>query len=502
MSLASEHRLIVFMTAVASLVFSAWCIYADPIVNNDGIRYFRAASAFLNGDFSAGVAIYKWPFFSLIIAAVSKLTGLGVEQAAYALNAGLTVLLIIAFLAVVQELGADRPTVIAAAFVILLFPELNKYRSFIIRDTGYLAFYMASLLYLFRYWKTWKPEFFWKWFGCAGLASLFRPEGVVFLTLIPMMIWMRSQVPLTWRAVQYVLGAALCVMLFAGLSLWLFASEGEAGQLHVLSQPLQALSTAWQQIGTNLWFKLTAIEEEVLTEFSSDYSSVVLLIALLAIVVIEIVRRMSIVYAVIVAHAVRANIAFSEPDAKELWYRLIALNLAVLFAFAAVQLFVVGRYTVALLLTLLLAAPFSLAFLYRRWRARTAPRAWLFPAVGALLLILGLESLDVYTDKRFLRAAGHWVRENTAPTATLYGDNQAFIYYSGKPAFRDHARYDWAETMAMIYRQEWRKYDYLGVYVSHKQVQRQARIEQHIGRPATQVFANRKGDRILIFKTS
>ena len=502
MGFVSEHRFLVAATVIASLAFSGWCIYADPVVNNDGIRYFRAASAFAGGDFSGGAAIYKWPFFSLMIAGLSNISGMHVEYAAYFLNGILTTLLLVAFLSVVHELGADRTTLTIAAIVILLFPELNKYRSFIIRDTGYLAFYMWSLVFLFRYWKTWQPGDLWKWLLCAGVACLFRPEGVVFLTLVPMLAWMRSQVSPARRFGQYVLLAALCVALFAGLALWLFSSEPNLSQVHIVSQPLQALETAWQQIGTKLWFKLTAIEEEVLTEFSSDYSPVVLLVALTVIVVLEVIRRLSVVYALFVGHAVVAKLVFPDPDAKELWYRLIALNLILLFAFATVQLFLVGRYTVALLLTLLLAAPFSLAHLYRRWRSGAARRAWIFPAIALVVFALGAESLDVYTDKRFLREAGLWLRDNTPGTATVYGDNQAFIYYSGKPAFRDHARYDWAETMSMISREEWRKYDYLGVYVSGKQAQRQARIQKHLARKPAKVFANKNGDKILIFKTS
>jgi len=502
MGFISEHRSIAVAAVLVSLVFSAWCIYADPIVNNDGIRYFRAASAFASGEFGTGAAIYKWPFFSLMIAGLSKVSGLDVEFAAYFLNIVLTALLLVAFLSVVHELGADRTTLIIAAIVILLFPELNKYRSYIIRDTGYLALYMWSLVFLVRYWKTWRTDNFWKWFLCAGFACLFRAEGLVFLTLVPMLVWMRRQVSPIQRFVHYLLLAALGVALFAGLSLWLFTSESGLSHADVASRPLHALNTAWQQMGTKLWLKLTAIEEEVLTEFSSDYSPVILLVALAVLVVLEVIRRLSIIYALFVGHAVRANLVFPEPDARELWYRLLALNLVLLLAFTTVQLFLLGRYTMALLLTLLLAAPFSLAYLYERWRTHAARKTWLFPAAGLLVLVLGVESLDVYTDKLFLRDAGLWLRGNAPPAATLYGDNQAFIYYSGKPAFRDRARYDWAETMSMIYREDWRKYDYLAVSVSHKQTQRQARIEKHLARRPVKVFANKKGDKILIFKTS
>ncbi len=497
-----KYRGLAVCTVIASVAFSVWCIYADPIINNDGIRYVRAASAFAAGDFSTGAAIYKWPFYSLIIAGISKTGGLDVGVAAYVLNAVLIALLLLAFLAVVYTLGADRTVLIAAAIVILMFPELNKYRSFVIRDIGYLAFYLWSLVFLFRYWKASRNQELWKWFACIAVACMFRVEGVVFLVLIPVLVWMRVQVGAVRRFGQYLVLALAGGALFIGLSIWLFVSESGASQADILSQPWHTVRTAWAQMGDKLWLKLTAIEEEVLTGVSADYSAIVLVAALVILIVVEIVRRLSIVYALIVGHAVSARLTFPEPDAKELWYRLIALNLGILLAFATVQSFLVGRYTMGTLLTLLLAAPFSLAHLYKRWRSGQARRKWLPVATGTLLLLLGLESLDVYTDKRFLRDAGLWLRQNTAPSATLFADNQALIYYSGKTAFRDGARYDWAETMSTMYREDWRRYDYLAVRISRSEPHRQARIEKLLGRKPVKTFANRKGDKVLIYKTS
>lgn len=501
--LISENRWLVMIAVIVSFVLSAWCIYADPIVNNDGIRYFMAASKFAMGEWSAGFAIYKWPFFSLMIAGLSYVSGLSVDQAAYLLSTLLHALIVVAFMSVIRELGGDRTTIIIAAVIVILFPELNKFRSFIIRDTGYLAFYLLSLVFLVRYWEMPRSSSLIKWFICAIFAFLFRVEGLVFLVLIPMMIWIRKQTSMPARVGLVLVAATLVVSLFACFSLWLFSSEAGQSPAQIVARPLESLRFAWHQIGTDLWYKMNAIQEEFLGEGSGGYAYAVLVVSLVVIVAFETVRRMSIIYAGFAAHAAVTRLAFPAPSVRGLWYRLIGINLALLCTFATVKLFLVGRYTMALALTVLLAAPFSLAALYARWRRPTGAvnKPWLFPIMILLVLVLGIESLDVFTDKRYLREAGRWLETNTPANAKLFSDNQALIYYSGKDAFRKNARYDWPETMSVVYHNAWRQYDYLAIRISRKQPQRESRLVQKLGRRPLKTFANEKGDKVLIFAT-
>ncbi len=130
--------------AIISLFLSAWSVYLDDVVNSDGVLYLWAAEALKAGDWQEALALYKWPLYSSLISLVSLIPGLGVEYAAHVLNAALTALAVVVFLSLVRELGADRKMLIAAAIVILLFPGLNRYRAFIIRDAGYIAFYLLA----------------------------------------------------------------------------------------------------------------------------------------------------------------------------------------------------------------------------------------------------------------------------------------------------------------------------------------------------------------------
>ncbi len=131
---------------MASLLLSVWCVFLDDVINNDGILYLRTAELIGRGEWQAAIESYKWFFYPLLIAIFGKLTGLGLELSAHVLNAGFTALTVAAFISLIRELGGSRSAVTAAVVLVLLFPGLNEYRSFVIRDAGFLAFYMLALL--------------------------------------------------------------------------------------------------------------------------------------------------------------------------------------------------------------------------------------------------------------------------------------------------------------------------------------------------------------------
>ena len=72
----------VFCIVVASIVLSAWCIYADPVINNDGVTYLAIADLFIKGNWLEAFDAYSWPFYSLFIAITAKLLFVDVGTAA------------------------------------------------------------------------------------------------------------------------------------------------------------------------------------------------------------------------------------------------------------------------------------------------------------------------------------------------------------------------------------------------------------------------------------
>ena len=85
------------------------------------------------------------------------------------------------FVALVEELEADRKTVWFGAFVILSLPYVNEKRAEVIRDIGYWAFVVTSLLLFLRFGARPSLGRALAWSLSALTATLFRIEGFAAL---------------------------------------------------------------------------------------------------------------------------------------------------------------------------------------------------------------------------------------------------------------------------------------------------------------------------------
>jgi hypothetical protein len=494
-SLFREHRSLWGLALLASLILSVWCVFADPVVNNDGILYLRVAQALRAGELHQALELHHWPFYPALIAAVSSVSSLPVEPAAHVINAVLVALLIWAFLAAALELGADGTTLWLALVVVLLFPGINKFRSFIVRDTGYLAAYFWWLVFLVRYWKEQKGFAAPGLWCCAALTLLFRVEGVVWLLLTPALMAWRIGRLRHWRA-----SAAIGLMVLgaiAALGWWLartnavFWKQGTVG----------AMTELWADFGEQLQYRLLAISEEILGTFSQRYAWWVLILTLLVVVISETLRRLTLVHAGLAWFGYAKGHAFPYREFRGVWIALLVSQLLVLLLFTFLRLFLVDRYTVALGLTIALSVPFALTALKNQRTYAQGGRIsrLAYPAALALVLLVGIEALDVRTDKRFLRDAGRWIAAHTAPETRIYANNRALAWYSGRDAFRPGARYDYAETLELIRLRGHHRYDLLALVVG-RAPHEEARLRALLGLEPVRVFANPRGDKALVFE--
>ncbi|MDJ0955565.1 MAG: hypothetical protein QNI91_01830 [Arenicellales bacterium] len=498
--LFSQYFRLISVTAFASLILSAWSVWADPIVNNDGVYYFRAAEQILYGDWDEAISVYSWPFYPALIAYLSKFTGVEIVSAAYVLNALLCVVVVTGFLAVVFELGGDRNTLITAAIVILAFPTLNKFRPFIIRDIGYLAFYLWSIGFLFRYWKTRQIRSFILWFLLAAIAALFRVEGVAMLVAVPIVVYSMARTSSGnrwWMAALYVVGGCLLLLV---LTLWLhrdFALFSPSGDIQNPSEIWGRISHYLDEAVGN---KLDLLKEH----FAGRYYLIAYVLIIVFVTLAEVVRRLAVVYALLAVWGLRRNILFPDERLKSLWLALILINIVILIGSAIFTSIVVDRYALTTTVTILLATPFVLTYLWRKWSDNElgAGMKWVFSGVVAIGILVGVKSLDVFTDKQYLYEAGQWLAENTPEDSTLHSNNLILIYYSGKDAFHKHDNYAWKYTHSVVKRKKWKEYDYLAIQLSRKDYPWVEWLNIHLHGTPIKRFFNDRGDSVVIYENN
>jgi hypothetical protein len=309
-------------------------------------------------------------------------------------------------------------------------------------------------------------------------------------------VWQRGHLG-SRRAIVAAVAAGGVAVAVAGW--WLSRANPELMRLGLL----RAVVDGWQGFSEQLHYRLLAIREEVLGTFSQKYAWWVLILTLLVVVVSETLRRLTLIHAGLAWFGYARGQAFPFARFRPVWIALIVTQLAVLLLFAFLRLFLVDRYTVALGLTIALAVPFALAGL-KLMRAQTGATALYrlaYPAAMALVLLIGIEALDVRTDKKFLKQAGRWIATQTAPDARVYANNQALAWYTGRDAFRPGARYDYAETLEAIRSQHYREYDWLALVVGRAEPEAN-RLRALLGAVPEQSFSNPRGDKVLLFRVA
>ncbi len=488
-----------------SLLLSLWAIYFSDIINNDGIVYVATAGRILQGDWNGAYQLYDWPVYSWLIALLSKGSGFSLEASAQLLDAALLAALAFTFLTLVRDFGADRKTLLIAAFVILSHPYINDSREEIIRDHGYWALYLASVLFLFRYYRNPGWKFAVAWGMTITAATLFRIEGLVFLFLLPMVFLVtprrkaapRAALFLQANTVLLILGALLLALSL--LQPDFFASW--AGRLH---EPGNHLNMLWSGLATDLHQKADVVRYNVLTPWSDDYALPVIYAALIIIIADKIIRTLTPLYCLL-PFIPKLRARFNPPAGSVVilvW--LVILNISVVTVFLIREFFISSRYIVPLVLTVLTMTPFVLASLHDQWIARrNLSPAWkgAFPVVLVVLIFMAGDGLITTkgSPRTYLRQAGEWIQENIPADAGLFTNNQMIRYYSGRPIMeRDptnkKSNFDW------LLGNEWKRSPYLAIDINRHAPPEDVKRVESLRARVLKTFRNARNERVVILK--
>lgn len=234
--LLEEHR-IPWLGAILGAMVAAWVIFqSNGFLNSDGMVYIEAAKQFSQGAWKAGFALYNWPLYSLLIAAIHHATGLKLLASAHAITITTFALTSAGLLVLVRELGGNRRVMLAAALMLFAAtPLVNNYLPMVLRDHGFLAAHVWSIVFLLRFSATHRWSAALAWGIIAAIATLFRIEGIVYLALLPLALLLRSgydwRQNLTALAKANTFLAASAVLL--GMALLLLPNVNALSLIHI-----------------------------------------------------------------------------------------------------------------------------------------------------------------------------------------------------------------------------------------------------------------------------
>ncbi len=493
-----EHIALYWIAACISIVLSLWTASRVFVINPDGICYLQSAETVANG-LSAGMHLCdqaSWPFYSILIFSVSKLTGFSSLHAAFFLDSLFSLMTVLAFIAVIAQCTTNKRIIGLAALVILCAHSFNGLRAEIIRDHGFWAFYVMSLYFFLRYLRQPSGVLAMLWSGALLVATLFRVEGALFLLLLPFSVLLDLRQPFGKRILAYLQLNGLLIVAGIFFVSWVMLHAGHSiGRLFEIQyQLLHGLQT----LGNNFAANSSLLSQHVLNVYARHDASSIFALMLMGWYVMSVVSSVSLIYAVLMVYAWIKRLAQLDFAARLAIWAYLFVNVLITAGFLVDHLFLAKRYLIAMSLVLMLWVPFALDRLIQQWQIRK----WPLIAASLFLFVYAIGGvIEFGHSKKYIRDAGDWLAENAPPAATLYSNDYQLLYYSkhiGNSIFTKGKEF---ADLTVIDDKKWQHYDFLAIRTSQKETEQNKKILQAMNLVPVAVFQNNRKDEVRIYQT-
>jgi hypothetical protein len=498
-----------FFAVLLSIALSYLILLHQQPFNVDGILYLKAANVFQESGLKASMSVYPWPFFSILIVFTHQITGFSLEHAAFLLDTLLISFMVGIFITLIKEAGGNLKIQYWAALVILIFPYLNHARNNILRDFGYYAFALLSLVYFIRYLQQSRYKDAILWNISIIIAALFRIEGIILFCLAPFLILYKiptSHLPSKQSLKNYFILNIPLIILSAFLILWLLSkhtlSINNSGRL---SELFFFFHHDLFQIINHIETKSSIIGSSVLTIFSQDLSSIFLFAGLFSLLLFTFINTLSFLYTLLSYYGFKNKLLSTDKNSHEAILTYIVINLLIVTTFLLKSFFLEDRYILLLSLLCLLAVPFTLDFIFTSWKNRTqnfAGKKWVFPLVCLGLVILAISGLGHFgPSKAYIINAGNWLNENTPTETRVYSNDEQLSYYSHRAGSDYHDEFhNSLDPLTSLTQTNLNAFDYAAIVVLQSQKNELPEILKLLQLTPMKTFKNPRGDMAIIFR--
>ena len=486
---------------LGSAIIAVWTRWIDPVINQDGVKYVLAASDFLAGKYQAGIEAYKWPFYSMTVALLSKLTAMSTETSAIVFNAVMRGIGGIAFIRLTRIFGANKTQLWLAAFIYLFFPGLNEVQSMIIRDFAYLGCFLWMVVFYIQYRAQPNTQDLILFIVLGLLATAFRIEGAIYLFFALTGILISAKKSTQWR-IKSLAGIVLILpALVYGALYWLY--DGNLQGAWEVLQRLMARSRA------ELEASIAALQPGVLSAVLEKAFVPVLVLSPIAKMLYNVLEILTLGYVLILVFGL-----FKRPwiDTEKLqrtrvlqsWRDIILINLLILIFFAQIRSIFTDRYPLSLALLIMLFLPFVITALFRSAASKNGRKV---PGVAiAAVIVLALnavEGLDRKSSKRHLKEAGQWIKQQSDGVyhkSKIYSNDRIVDYYAGQKVARPDNHYSIYISSQLTLSMRWKRLDFMAIHLNrHGKPGFYRNFRFRIGKEPDKIFRNRKGDQVLVY---
>ena len=468
---------------IVSLVLSAISIYGTELPNRDGMLYIETASIFLKNGLTAARANFDWVFFPVCIAFVAKTTGLGLETAAYALNAVLFASTCATLVRITQIQFPSAAWYIC--IVALSYPSFNEQRSEIIREIGWWFFCLQTLLAAIRWQRQPSHKNGLTMQVMLACAALFRIEAIVFFGSIFLWQFATSQ---PWKQRLRYLSMLLGLPAFLGLVFLGLIASGQLDAGGRLSHYASAANPA------SLFAKFNDVSSQfsstILNKYSADEAHSILFFGLLSTIACKFIAHNGIFlapFAIFLGSSqLRRSFSAWQPQAH-----FFIVYTIVLAAFVTFNLFISGRYVIFLnILTMPLIA-LGLEEMFKRY-----PR-WRHVFFLIIVLVSIANVISFHAKKTQFREAGQWLTAHPEIATRTYVEDRRTRYFAG-PAFWTVQK-KILSPEAIEHAVSEKKFDYVVIDLPKRNAEK-SQWARSLNLEETKRFSNKTGDAVVVLQ--
>lgn len=495
-----------WLAALLGILVASWIIFqSQGIINRDGLFYIEIARQFSLGNWHQGLALYNWPVYPLMITAVHQASQLSLLASAQAITIVAFAWTCAGMVVLARELGGNRHVMIATALLLLCStPLIDNYLPMALRDHTFLALHVWSLVFFLRFYRNEGWGHAAAWGVTAALAVLLRIEGVVYLSLLPLILLARRQH--SWRHNLIALLRANLVLLGATIALVAaaFLHPGfDTHKLGRLGDPLAVGQMFIQQISQGLSAKADTYADHVLGKYLNDVAMPGLLLTLAYALLSKVATSAGWLQLALAVYArLRIGKPFPQYHAILCWVVVLSLLTAIVIITSVFLL--PKRYLLSLAMIIVLYAAQGAAKLYEDWQREPRPAAirWRSHiAVVALVLTYAVVLNPANPKDTFEMDAARWVVQHTEPGSRIYYDDGRLDYYvSGNSVSREIA--EWGEIEKLFSTNRIADFDYVLVHVPRKSPEREQFLTRELGAAPLASFENARGKRVLIYRVT
>jgi len=489
----------VWLAVSISLLLSTLNVINDDSINSDGIRYIEAAKLFLEQGWQASLEHYKWPFYQILIAIISKFTFLNLEHSAYLLNATLLAGLAYAFVRCSEYLSNDKKIAWASLVILITHLNINGYRDLIIRDFGYWCFFFVAFLMLLKFYKEEQLRYLVFFAVSILVATLFRIEGIIFVLLGPLvLLWHSPSHSNVFKSLAVYFGP-LIFMVMIGL-LVLLANDATANMGRLL-EPVDHLRNGIENLVSGIKDKGRILEENVLGLFARNLGTQSFIAILIMMLITKLSSATGLIPVLLSIRTFTAKHLRDSINYLPVWLWFILLNIIVLSGFLLAEFFLSSRYAITFALLLCLPASVALASIFGKVLKPSRKLKTLRVVIVIALVYMLLDGVTSFSaSKVYRRDAADWISSNLTLDQRLLSNDELMFYYSGRAV-------PWQELVTVYNKTRFgnvpeqliSSYDVLAMRISRKQKGFDEKIIAWAGSQPIHRSENERGDKVLIF---